>query len=55
VLELRFHWTKADFAPGDCMVLKLGANDESMFLPLAANYDVDFTGHSTLELPFFQG
>ena len=54
-LELRFGWTKADFAPGDKLVLKLAGNDPSMFLPLPANYDVAFTGHSTLELPFFQG
>lgn len=55
VLELRFDWTKANFAPGDRLVLKLGANDPSMFLPLPSDYDVEFTGHSTLELPFFQG
>ena len=54
-LELRFAWTKADFAPGDRLVLKLSGNDPSMFLPLPSNYDVEFTGHSTLELPFFQG
>ncbi|HJQ93031.1 MAG TPA: CocE/NonD family hydrolase C-terminal non-catalytic domain-containing protein, partial [Candidatus Thermoplasmatota archaeon] len=55
VLDLRFHWIKADFAPGDCIVLKLAGNDPSMFLPLPSNYDVEFTGGSTLELPYFQG
>ena len=55
VLELRFDWVKADLAPGAVLVLKIGGNDASMFLPLLANYDVDFTGESTLELPYFEG
>jgi predicted acyl esterase len=52
---LRFDWTKADFAPGDRLVLKVGGNDPSMFLPLLSNYSVQFTGDSMLEMPFFQG
>lgn len=55
VLVLRFDWTKADFAPGDRLVLKVGGNDPSMFLPLPSDYAVEFTGRSTLEMPYFQG
>lgn len=54
-VTLRFHWVKADLAPGDKLVLKLGGNDSSWFLPLLANYDVTFTGQSELRVPFFQG
>lgn len=55
VLEMRFWWTKADLQPGDKVVLKLGANDPSLWLPLLANYSVAFTGDSELTLPFFEG
>ena len=54
-VSLRFHWTKADLAPGDSLVLRLGANDASWFMPLPANYAVTFTGHSRLSLPYFKG
>jgi hypothetical protein len=54
-LVLRFDWTKASFAPGDKVVLKLGANEPGTFLQLAANYSVGFTGASTLDLPYFGG
>lgn len=54
-VTLKFHWVKADIAPGDRLVLKVGANDSSWFLPLLSNYDVEFRGTSTLEIPFFQG
>lgn len=55
VLELRFWWTKADLAPGDRLVLKVGANDASVWMPLLANYSVGFTGESELIVPFFEG
>lgn len=55
VLELRFWWTKADLAPGDRLVLKVGANDSSVWAPLLANYAVEFTGQSELVVPFFEG
>lgn len=55
VLEMRFWWTKADLQPGDKLVLKLGANDPSLWLPLLANYAVTFTGDSEVTLPFFEG
>ena len=54
-VTLAFHWVKADMAPGDKLVLKLGANDSSWFLPLLANYSVTFSGQSGLSVPFFQG
>lgn len=54
-VALQFHWVKADLAPGDRLVLKVGANDSSWFLPLPANYSVQFRGASSLELPFFLG
>lgn len=54
-VTLRFHWTKANFAPGDQLVLRVGANDESWFMPYPTNYAVDFTGQSRLHLPFFEG
>lgn len=46
-------WIKADLGAGDQLVLKIGANDETAFFPLLANYDVAFTGESTVSLPFF--
>lgn len=55
MLELRFWWTKADLQPTDKLVLKLGANDPSVWMPLLADYSVEFTGDSSLELPFFEG
>jgi pimeloyl-ACP methyl ester carboxylesterase len=54
-VTLRFHWVKADLAPGDKLVLKLGANDSSWFMPLLANYAVEFRGSSELHLPLFEG
>jgi predicted acyl esterase len=54
-LTLRFDWVKVDVSPGDSLVLKVGGNDPSAFLPLPANYSVDFTGESRLDLPFFEG
>ncbi len=54
-VEMRFHWVKADLAPGDKLVLKLGGNDSSWYLPLLANYAVDFRGTSELQIPFFEG
>jgi predicted acyl esterase len=55
VLTLRFDWVKADIAPGETLVLKVGANDPTAFLPLPANYAVTFTGRSELALPYFIG
>lgn len=52
-LILEFPWTKADVGSGDSLVLKLAANDPSQFMPLAANYDVTFTGESSLDVPLF--
>jgi hypothetical protein len=54
-LELRFDWTKADLQPGDRIVVKVDANDETAFLPLPANYAVAFGGASSIELPYFEG
>lgn len=54
-VELRFTWIKADVAPGDKLVLKVGGNDASLYAPLLANYSVDFTGQSELVVPLFQG
>lgn len=54
-VTLRFDWVKANLAPGDKLVLKLGANDPNWFLPLLENYAVDFTGASKLTLPYYQG
>lgn len=48
-----FHYTKAEMAPGDVLVLKVGGNDMSWFMQYPGNYSVDFTGHSMLEVPFF--
>lgn len=55
VVELRFWWTKTNLEPGDKLVLKLGANEPSVWMPLLANYSVEFTGASELTLPFFEG
>lgn len=55
VLELRFWWTKADVQPGDKLVLKVGANEPNVWMPLLGNYELEFTGQSSLDLPFFQG
>lgn len=54
-VPLRFHWTKANLAPGDTIVLRLGANDESWFMPYPGNYATTFTGASSLSMPFFEG
>lgn len=54
-VTVRMHWVKADLAPGDKLVLKVGGNDSSWYLPLPANYTVDFRGTSELQVPFFQG
>lgn len=54
-ITLRFHWTKAEMAPGERLVLKLGANDSSWWSPLTGNYAVEFTGQSELRLPYFEG
>lgn len=54
-VTLQFHWVKADLAPGDKLVLKLSANDSSWFMPLLANYAVDFRGTSELHVPLFEG
>lgn len=54
-VTLQFHWVKADLAPGDRLLLKLSANDSSWFMPLLANYAVDFRGSSELHVPLFQG
>lgn len=53
-LTLRFDWVKVDFSPGDKLVLKVSANDQTAFLPLPANYKVEFTGTSELQVPFFR-
>ncbi|MGB0652524.1 MAG: alpha/beta fold hydrolase [Thermoplasmatota archaeon] len=50
-LPLRLDFTKTDLFVGDALQLKLAANDPSAFAPLLANYDVTFTGDSTLMLP----
>lgn len=54
-LTLRFDWVKVGLAPGDRLVLKVGANDPSAYLQLPADYSVDFTGASELDLPYFEG
>jgi len=50
---LRFHWVKATLEPGDVLVLKVGANDPSWWMPLLADYAVTFTGESRLDVPLF--
>lgn len=55
VLELRFWWTKADLQPGDRLLLKVGANDPSVWMQYPGNYAVTFTGASSLDLPFYEG
>jgi len=54
-LDVRLDWTHATLAPGDRLQLKVDANDQAVYLPLPANYDVDFTGWSSLDLPYFEG
>ncbi|HLF16127.1 MAG TPA: CocE/NonD family hydrolase [Candidatus Thermoplasmatota archaeon] len=54
-VTLRFHWVKAELAPGDRLVLKLDANDPSWWHPLMANYSVAFSGGSSLSVPLFTG
>jgi predicted acyl esterase len=54
-LDLRLDWTKANLQPGDLLELKLDANDQAVYAPLMMPYTVQFTGASSLELPFFEG
>jgi pimeloyl-ACP methyl ester carboxylesterase len=53
LIRLELPWTKADLAPGDSLVLKVGGNDPTLFMPLFGNYSVTFDGSSALVLPFF--
>ncbi|MGB1586067.1 MAG: alpha/beta hydrolase [Thermoplasmatota archaeon] len=57
-ITVDLHYTKADLSPGTRLVLKVGGNDASWYLPLlngndlaSSNYDVAFTGHSMLTVP----
>jgi len=50
-----FSYTKATIDPGSMLVLKLGANDTSWFLPDPQAGTVAFSGHSELTLPLFVG
>lgn len=52
-VALRFDWVKADLVPGDALALKLAPNDPSMYMPLLANYEVTFTGHSSMAFDHF--
>lgn len=54
-LPMQFTWVKADLAPGDKLVLKLGGNDSTWYLPLASIYSIEFTGASDFVVPLFQG
>jgi predicted acyl esterase len=54
-VTVQLHWVKADLAPGDKLVLKVGGNDSSWFLPLPSNYSVTFDGASELHVPYFEG
>ncbi len=56
-VSIPLDWTKATIQSGDRLLLKISANDPSAYLPLltaATPYSVEFTGHSTFELPFIQ-
>lgn len=46
-------WIKADVHPGDALVLKVASSDPSIYAPLLANFDAEFTGASRLDVPFF--
>ncbi len=50
-IALEFPWIKTNMPPGSKVVLKVAANDVTTYMPLAANYQVSFTGHSHLVLP----
>ena len=54
-VEIDFSFTKAELAPQSVLVLKLGPNDTSWFLPYPGPFTAQFTGQSTLTLPFYQG
>ena len=55
------HFTKADLQPGTRLVLKVGGNDVSWYLPFfngndpaSSNYSMQFTGQHVLTVPFFE-
>lgn len=52
-LEIPMDWTKATLESGDRLALKLSANEVGYYLPLQANYAIDFTGRSYLDVPYF--
>jgi dienelactone hydrolase len=52
-LRIDFPWTHANIAQGEQLQLKLSANDPSWWMPLVANYQVQFDGKSELTLPFY--
>ncbi len=53
-LAIEFPWTHANIAAGEQLQLKLSANDASWWMPLVADYQVDFDGHTELTLPLFE-
>ncbi len=55
VVDVKMTWTKTTIPADGRIVLKLSANDSGYYLPLQKNYDVSFTGASSLTLPGFQG
>jgi predicted acyl esterase len=54
-LTVRLDWTKADLSPGDTLELKVGGNDQAVYMPLPADYAVTFDGYSSIDLPYFSG
>ncbi len=55
IVEIPMTWTKTTVPTDGRLVLKLSANDSGFYLPLQKNYDVTFTGASSLSLPIFEG
>lgn len=50
-LTLAFPWVRATFEQGDRLVLRLASNDPAWWMPLLADYSVDFDGSSRLSVP----
>lgn len=53
VVEIPMDWTRATLESGDRLVLKISANEVGHYLPLQADYAVEFTGRSYLDVPYF--
>jgi predicted acyl esterase len=51
-VRLEFPWMKVEMSPGDQYQLKLASNQPAIYSPYPGNYDVSFTGNSTISLPF---